>query len=159
MAPPISTIPAGFESRRAATEYIENELMKRIMFLDGAMGTQIQDLRLSEEDFRGDRFTDHKHDLKGNNDLLVLTQPKAIYQIHRNYLLAGADFIETNTFSGTTIAQADYGMESVVYELNKVATEIARDACTDMLQETPDRPRFVCGAIGPTNRTCSISPS
>ncbi|KAJ2495059.1 hypothetical protein GGI11_008572, partial [Coemansia sp. RSA 2049] len=124
-----------------------------------AMGTQIQELRLSEEDFRGDRFTDHTHDLKGNNDLLVLTQPKAIYQIHLNYLLAGADFVETNTFSGTTIAQADYGMESVVYELNKVATEIARDACVDMLKETPDRPRFVCGAIGPTNRTCSISPS
>ncbi|KAJ1663482.1 hypothetical protein IW140_001172 [Coemansia sp. RSA 1813] len=156
---PISMVPTGFESRRAATEYIENELKKRIMFLDGAMGTQIQDLRLSEEDFRGDRFTEHTHDLKGNNDLLVLTQPKAIYQIHRNYLLAGADFIETNTFSGTTIAQADYGMESVVYELNKVATEIAREACADMLKETPDRPRFVCGAIGPTNRTCSISPS
>ncbi|KAJ2774252.1 hypothetical protein GGI18_004601, partial [Coemansia linderi] len=156
---PISTIPAGFKSRRAATEYIESEMKKRIMFLDGAMGTQIQNLRLSEEDFRGERFKDHTHDLKGNNDLLVLTQPKAIYGIHRNYLLAGADFIETNTFSGTTIAQADYGMESVVYELNKIAAEIARDACADVLKETPDRPRFVCGAIGPTNRTCSISPS
>ncbi|KAJ2741911.1 hypothetical protein GGI20_004850, partial [Coemansia sp. BCRC 34301] len=156
---PISTIPAGFESRRAATEYIESEMKKRIMFLDGAMGTQIQNLRLSEEDFRGERFKGHSHDLKGNNDLLVFTQPKAIYGIHRNYLLAGADFIETNTFSGTTIAQADYGMESVVYELNKIAAEIARDACADILKETPDRPRFVCGAIGPTNRTCSISPS
>ncbi|KAJ2900814.1 hypothetical protein IWW38_000189 [Coemansia aciculifera] len=157
--PPFSTIPAGFESRRAATEYIESEMKKRIMFLDGAMGTQIQNLRLSEEDFRGERFKDHSHDLKGNNDLLVFTQPKAIYGIHRNYLIAGADFIETNTFSGTTIAQADYGMESVVYELNKIAAEIARDACADVLKETPDRPRFVCGAIGPTNRTCSISPS
>ncbi|KAJ1962317.1 hypothetical protein GGI12_002719, partial [Dipsacomyces acuminosporus] len=156
---PISVIPAGFESRRAATEYIESELRKRIMFLDGAMGTQIQDLRLTEEDFRGDRFKNHGQDLKGNNDLLVFTQPKSIYGIHRNYLLAGADFVETNTFSGTTIAQADYAMESVVYELNKVAAEIAREACADMLQETPDRPRFVCGAIGPTNRTCSISPS
>ncbi|KAJ2440278.1 hypothetical protein GGF42_007677, partial [Coemansia sp. RSA 2424] len=156
---PISTIPAGFASRRAATEYIESEMKKRIMFLDGAMGTQIQNLRLSEEDFRGERFKGHSHDLKGNNDLLVFTQPKAIYGIHRNYLLAGADFIETNTFSGTTIAQADYGMESVVYELNKIAAEIARDACADVLKETPDRPRFVCGAIGPTNRTCSISPS
>ncbi|KAJ2722014.1 hypothetical protein GGI07_003604 [Coemansia sp. Benny D115] len=156
---PISLTPAGFSSRRAANEYIENEMKKRIMFLDGAMGTQIQDLRLSEEDFRGDRFKDHTHDLKGNNDLLVFTQPEAIYGIHRNYLLAGADFIETNTFSGTTIAQADYGMESIVYELNKVASEIARRACDDMLKETPDRPRFVCGAIGPTNRTCSISPS
>ncbi|KAJ2729414.1 hypothetical protein H4S00_000485 [Coemansia sp. D1744] len=156
---PISTIPAGFTSRRAATEYIESELNKRIMFLDGAMGTQIQDLRLSEEDFRGERFKDHKKDLKGNNDLLVLTQPKCIYEIHRNYLLAGADFVETNTFSGTTIAQADYAAEAIVYELNKVAAEIARDACSDVLKETPDRPRFVCGAIGPTNRTCSISPS
>ncbi|KAI8319189.1 methionine synthase [Martensiomyces pterosporus] len=157
--PPISIVPAGFESRRAATEYIESEIKKRIMFLDGAMGTQIQDLRLSEEDFRGDRFKNHPQDLKGNNDLLVFTQSKAIYGIHRNYLLAGADFIETNTFSGTTIAQADYAMEHVVYELNKVAAEIAREACADMLKETPDRPRFVCGAIGPTNRTCSISPS
>ncbi|KAJ1991480.1 hypothetical protein GGI25_003463 [Coemansia spiralis] len=156
---PFSTIPAGFESRRAANEYIERELKKRIMFLDGAMGTQIQDLRLSEDDFRGNRFKGHGKDLKGNNDLLVLTQPKAIYQIHRNYLLAGADFIETNTFSGTTIAQADYGMESIVYELNKVAAEIAKEACKDIFTETPDRPRFVCGAIGPTNRTCSISPS
>ncbi|KAJ1727324.1 hypothetical protein LPJ61_004631 [Coemansia biformis] len=156
---PISTVPAGFASRRAATEYIESELKKRIMFLDGAMGTQIQDLRLSEADFRGELFRDHPKDLKGNNDLLVFTQRDAVYGIHRNYLLAGADFVETNTFSGTTIAQADYGMEHVVYELNKVAAEIARDACTDILKETPDRPRFVCGAIGPTNRTCSISPS
>ncbi|KAJ2158450.1 hypothetical protein GGF46_003767 [Coemansia sp. RSA 552] len=156
---PLSTIPAGFDSRRAATTYIEDELKKRIMFLDGAMGTQIQDLRLSESDFRGERFKDHPKDLKGNNDLLVLTQPKSVYGIHRNYLLAGADFVETNTFSGTTIAQADYGAEAIVYELNKVAAEIAREACADMLKETPDRPRFVCGAVGPTNRTCSISPS
>ncbi|KAJ2774496.1 hypothetical protein IWQ57_000800, partial [Coemansia nantahalensis] len=123
------------------------------------MGTQIQDLRLSEADFRGEMFKDHPKDLKGNNDLLVFTQRDAVYGIHRNYLVAGADFVETNTFSGTTIAQADYGMEAVVYELNRVAAEIAREACTDMLRETPDRPRFVCGAIGPTNRTCSISPS
>ncbi|KAJ2302887.1 hypothetical protein IWW55_003201, partial [Coemansia sp. RSA 2706] len=144
---PLSFVPAGFDSRRAATEYIEAELTKRIMFLDGAMGTQIQDLRLNEADFRGERFKDHPKDLKGNNDLLVLTQPKSIYTIHRNYLLAGADFIETNTFSGTTIAQADYAAEDIVYELNKVAAEIARDACRDVLKETPDRPRFVCGAI------------
>ncbi|KAJ2888534.1 hypothetical protein FB639_000576 [Coemansia asiatica] len=159
MSARISTVPAGFSSRKAANEYIESEMKKRIMFLDGAMGTQIQNLRLSEDDFRGERFKDHTHDLKGNNDLLVFTQPKAIYNIHRNYLLAGADFVETNTFSGTTIAQADYGTESIVYELNKIASEIARAACDDMLKETPDRPRFVCGAIGPTNRTCSISPS
>ncbi|KAJ1742628.1 hypothetical protein LPJ79_002066, partial [Coemansia sp. RSA 1821] len=160
---PLSTVPKGFDSRQAATKYIEAEMDKRIMFLDaaaiGAMGTQIQDLRLSEGDFRSERFKNHPKDLKGNNDLLVLTQPKAIYNIHRNYLLAGADFVETNTFSGTAIAQADYAAEDIVYELNKVAAEIARDACSDMLQETPDRPRFVCGAIGPTNRTCSISPS
>ncbi|KAJ2083871.1 hypothetical protein H4R24_000523 [Coemansia sp. RSA 988] len=156
---PFSIVPAGFESRRAATEYIENEMSKRIMFLDGAMGTEIQELRLSEEDFRTERFKDHHKDLKGNNDLLVLTQPKLIYKIHLNYLLAGADFVETNSFSGTSIAQSDYGMESIVYELNKAAAEVARDACVGMLKETPDRPRFVCGGIGPTNRTCSISPS
>ncbi|KAJ2617371.1 hypothetical protein H4S08_000339 [Coemansia sp. RSA 1365] len=156
---PFSIVPAGFTSRCAATEYIESELNKRIMFLDGAMGTEIQELRLSEEDFRGERFRNHNKDLKGNNDLLVLTQPKLIYKIHLDYLLAGADFIGTNAFSGSSIAQSDYGLESYAYELNKAAAEIAKDACVDMLKESPDRPRFVYGGIGPTNRTCSISPS
>ncbi|KAJ2079023.1 hypothetical protein H4R24_004064 [Coemansia sp. RSA 988] len=123
------------------------------------MGTEIQNLRLSEKEFRGERFKDHHKDLKSDLDLLVLTQPTAIYKIHLDYLLAGADFIETNSFSGTSIAQSEYGMEAIVYELNKAAAKIARDACVDMLKVTPDRPRFVCGGIGPTNRTCSMRPS
>ncbi|RKP35099.1 homocysteine S-methyltransferase, partial [Dimargaris cristalligena] len=145
--------------RPSATAYLAEALPKRILFLDGAMGTQIQDLRLSEAQFRSDRFKDHPKDVKGNNDLLVLTQPEAIYQIHLNYLRAGADLIETNTFSSTSIAQADYAMEDLAYELNKVAAQLAKRACEDVTAETPDRPRYVCGALGPTNRTCSISPS
>ncbi|RKP04891.1 Homocysteine S-methyltransferase, partial [Thamnocephalis sphaerospora] len=127
--------------------------------LSGAMGTQIQTLRLSEEDFRGTRFADHPKDVKGNNDVLVLTKPEVIVAIHKAYLMAGADFVETNTFSSTSIAQADYAMEHLAYELNKVAAELARKACEEVTAEQPDKPRYVCGAIGPTNRTASISPS
>ncbi|WP_062230662.1 methionine synthase [Aureimonas sp. N4] len=130
---------------------------ERILILDGAMGTQIQGLGLQEEHFRGDRFHDCTCHLQGNNDLLVLTQPKAIEDIHFAYLMAGADIVETNTFSGTTIAQADYAMEAVVYELNREGAAVARRACA-RAEAADGRRRFVAGAIGPTNRTASISP-
>lgn len=127
------------------------------MIIDGAMGTMIQRLKLTEEDFRGDLFRDHPKDLKGDNDLLVLTRPQYIKQIHLDMLAAGADFVETNTFNGTSLAQADYGMEHMVYEINKRAAELAKEACAEM--STPDKPRFVFGALGPTNKTASISGS
>ncbi|KAI9364866.1 methionine synthase [Zopfochytrium polystomum] len=130
------------------------------MFIDGAMGTMIQRYKFTEAQFRGDRFVNHKKDfLKGNNDLLSLTQPEAIMEIHRQYLLAGSDMVETNTFSGTSIAQADYHMEDLAYELNKVSAEIAKKVCIEVTAMDPSKPRFVVGAIGPTNRTASISPS
>jgi 5-methyltetrahydrofolate--homocysteine methyltransferase len=130
---------------------------ERILVLDGAMGTEIQNLRLTEDDFRGERFKDHGHDLKGNNDLLILTQPDAIRAIHLDYFRAGSDIVETNTFSGTSIAQADYGLEHIVYDLNFDGARLAREAA--ILAEKEDgRRRFVAGAIGPTNRTLSISP-
>ena len=135
---------------------IEHILKQRILVLDGAMGTMIQRYNLSAEDFRGEQFKHHTFDVKGNNDLLSITRPDIIKAIHKEYLDAGADIIETNTFSGTSIAQADYSLESIVYELNfqsaKIAKEVA-SACS-----TSDKPRFVAGAIGPTNRTASISP-
>ena len=130
---------------------------ERILVLDGAMGTEIQTLKLTEEDFRGERFRDHGHDLRGNNDLLILTQPDAVRDIHLRYFRAGADIVETNTFSGTAIAQADYGLEAIVYDLNREGARLAREAAT--LAQTEDgRRRFVAGAVGPTNRTLSISP-
>lgn len=130
---------------------------ERILVLDGAMGTQIQNLKLSEADFRGERFKGFNHDLKGNNDIIALTQPEALRDIHLAYFRAGADIVETNTFSGTSIAQADYGMEAIVYELNVACSRLAREAA--MIAEKEDgRRRFVAGAIGPTNRTLSISP-
>ncbi|GEO99070.1 methionine synthase [Methylobacterium haplocladii] len=130
---------------------------EKILVLDGAMGTVIQRLGYGEADFRGARFMDHSHDQKGNNDLLILTQPDAIRQIHLDYFLAGADVCETNTFSGTTIAQADYGMESIIHELNSEGARLAREAAK-LAEEQDGRRRFVAGAIGPTNRTLSISP-
>jgi len=133
-------------------------LAKRILLLDGAMGTMIQRHRLTEADFRGERFRTHGRDLKGNNDLLILTRPDVIGEIHRDYLAAGADIIETNTFSSTAIAQADYGLESIAYELSLEGARLARAAADEWNRRTPDRPRFVAGAIGPTNRTLSISP-
>jgi 5-methyltetrahydrofolate--homocysteine methyltransferase len=126
--------------------------------LDGAMGSMIQQYNLTEDDYRGERFADWPHDLKGNNDLLSLTKPDVIREIHRQYLDAGADIIETNTFSGTTIAMADYRMESLVYELNYESARIAKLEADAVTQENPDRPRYVAGAIGPTNRTASLSP-
>jgi 5-methyltetrahydrofolate--homocysteine methyltransferase len=131
---------------------------KRILVLDGAMGTLIQGLRLTEADFRGARFKDWPRDLKGNNDLLILTKPEAIRGFHLDYLRAGADIVETNTFASTSIAQADYGMEGLAYELNLAGARLAREAADIVTAETPERPRFVAGAVGPTNRSASISP-
>jgi len=124
--------------------------------MDGAMGTMIQRYTLTEEDFRGSHFPESKIPLKGNNDLLSITRPDIIKAIHLEYLNAGADIIETNTFSGTTISQADYELESAVYEINFQSAKLAKEAALEL--STPDKPRFVAGAIGPTNRTCSISP-
>ena len=137
---------------------INNALKNRILILDGAMGTMIQQYNLTEEDFRGERFKDWNQPLKGNNDFLSITCPAIIKSIHREYLEAGADIIETNTFSGTTIAMADYGMEELVYKLNYESAKIAREVCDEFKGVTPDKPRFVAGAIGPTNRTASLSP-
>ncbi len=135
---------------------LDRLLADRILILDGAMGTMIQNHRLEEADYRGERFADWKQDLKGNNDLLVLTQPQIIRGIHRQYLQAGADLVETNTFNAQRISLADYGMEALAYEINVAAAGLARSAADEF--STPDRPRFVCGALGPTNRTASISP-
>ncbi len=137
---------------------IRKELEKRILVLDGAMGTMIQRYGLTEDDFRGEVFKNSKIDLKGNNDLLCLTRPDIIQEIHEHYLEVGADIIETNTFSGTTIAQTDYHTQDCVYELNKAAAEIARKAADKYTAQNPDKPRFVAGAMGPTNKTASLSP-
>jgi 5-methyltetrahydrofolate--homocysteine methyltransferase len=137
---------------------IQSLLEQRILILDGAMGTMIQQHKLEEEDYRGERFKKWPCDLKGNNDLLSITQPHIIKDIHTQYLEAGADIIETNTFNATQIAMADYRMEKLVYELNVEGAKLAREAADEMTQKTPDKPRFVAGVLGPTNRTCSISP-
>lgn len=128
------------------------------MVLDGAMGTMIQRYTLSEEDFRGERFKNHKYPLKGNNDLLSLTQPGIIKDIHRQYFEAGADIVETNTFSGTSVAQADYHLEDIVYDLNYESAKIAKEIANEITRQNPDKPRFVAGALGPTNKTASLSP-
>ena len=137
---------------------LKREARTRILILDGAMGTMIQRYRLDEAGYRGTRFKDHRHDLKGNNDLLVLTQPHIISEIHNAYLEAGADIIETNTFNSQAISQSDYGLDSIAHELNVAAAKLAREAADVWTARTPDKPRFVAGAIGPTNRTASISP-
>jgi 5-methyltetrahydrofolate--homocysteine methyltransferase len=131
-------------------------LAKRIAILDGAMGTMIQRFKLNEEQYRGERFKDFHKDVKGNNELLSLTRPDVIRDIHERYLAAGADLIETNTFGATTIAQADYDMADLAYEMNVASARIAREACDKY--STPDKPRFVAGAVGPTPKTASISP-
>src|SRR5215204_1022958 len=133
-------------------------LKQRIIVLDGAMGTMIQTYGLSEEDYRGERFKDYPRELKGNNDLLSITQPRIIRDIHEAVMEAGADLIETNTFNSTSISQADYGMEDLVYELNYESARVAREAADGFTEKTQDRPRFVAGAIGPTSRTASLSP-
>ncbi len=145
-------------SKTDAAAALKAAARDRILVLDGAMGTMIQDLRLDEAGYRGARFKDWPQDVKGNNDLLNLTQGEAIRDIHVAYLEAGADIVETNTFSSTTIAQADYAMEELAYELNLVGARLAREACDIVTKRDPARPRFVAGALGPTNRTLSISP-
>src|ERR1700733_14227448 len=140
---------------------IKKELQKRILIIDGAMGTMIQQHKLEEKDYRGDRFKDWHTDVKGNNDLLSITQPQVIVDIHNQYLEAGADIIETNTFSSTSIAQADYDMQSLAYELNVAAAKCARNAVKDFLancQLPTAHSVFVAGAIGPLNKTLSLSP-
>src|SRR5262245_2628490 len=137
---------------------LESLLSRHILVLDGAMGTMIQRLKFTEADFRGKRFASHPKDLKGNSDVLVLTQPDAIAGIHHQYLEAGSDLIETNTFNGTSLVQSDYGLEALAYEINVEGTRLARAAADEWTRKTPDKPRFVAGSIGPMNRTLSISP-
>ena len=137
---------------------IREQLNKRILILDGAMGTMIQRYKLEEKDFRNEALKDHPKPLQGNNDLLSITRPDVIKAIHAQYFEAGADIVETNTFSGTTIAQADYGLEHLVYEINYQSAKIAREVADEFTAKTPDKPRYVAGAMGPTNRTASLSP-
>ncbi len=143
---------------RDRLDALTTALRSRILVLDGAMGTMIQRRKLDEAAYRGKRFAAYDREVKGNNDLLNLTQPDIVREIHAEYLDAGADIVETNTFSSTTIAQADYGMEALAYELNKEGARLAREAADAATAKTPDKPRFVAGALGPTNRTASISP-
>jgi 5-methyltetrahydrofolate--homocysteine methyltransferase len=141
-----------------AVDTLRSLLERRVLILDGAMGTMIQRAKLTEADFRGERFATHPRDLKGDSDILVLTRPDVISAIHHEYLAAGADIIETNTFGGTAVAQADYELEPFAYEINVEGARLAREAADAWTAKTPDRPRFVAGALGPTNRTLSISP-
>ena len=140
------------------SDILYQNLQQKILVLDGAMGTMLQRYQFTEEDYRGERFKNWESPLKGNNDLLSLTQPNAIEEVHKKYLEAGADIIETNTFSATTIAMADYHMEDLVYELNYESAKIARKVCDEFTAITPEKPRFVAGSIGPTNKTASLSP-
>ena len=151
----------------ARTQLLLDALKQRILVIDGAMGTMLQSYKLDESGYRGERFCDghdaqHTHgtgcDLKGNNDLLTLTQPDIIKAVHTAYLDAGADMVETNTFNSTSISQADYHLEHLVYELNRDGAKLARESCDAVEAKTPDKPRFVIGVLGPTSRTASISP-
>jgi 5-methyltetrahydrofolate--homocysteine methyltransferase len=137
---------------------LRQRLNQQILILDGAMGTMIQSYKLKEADYRGERFAQHATDLGGNNDLLCLTQPNIIGEIHRAYLAAGADIIETNTFNSTAVSQSDYHLEDIVFELNFAAARLAREIADEFSAKTPEKPRFVAGVLGPTSRTCSISP-
>jgi 5-methyltetrahydrofolate--homocysteine methyltransferase len=145
-------------TRQERLEALETAASERILVLDGAAGTMIQGYELDEAGFRGERFKDWPKDLRGNNDLINLTQPGILREIHDAYLEAGADIVETNTFSSTTIAQADYGMEELAAEMNREGARIAREAADSWAEKTPDKPRWVAGALGPTNRTASLSP-
>jgi len=147
--------------KSTAFAVMESQMKKRIMVIDGAMGTMVQRKKLVEKDFRGTQFVKHTHDLKGNNDILVVTRPDIITDIHEQYLAAGADIIETNSFSGTSIAQADYELQAYdeVFRINKCAAQLAKAACVKFTAKDPSKPRFAAGAIGPTNRTLSVSPS
>ena len=140
------------------TELLKQCLTQRILFLDGAMGTMIQSYKLEEKDYRGERFAQWETDLKGNNDLLSLTQPDIIKAIHSAYFEVGSDIVETNTFNATSIAMADYKMEALAYEINVEAARVAREAADEYTKKTPEKPRFVAGVLGPTNRTASMSP-
>jgi methionine synthase I (cobalamin-dependent) len=142
----------------SSAKLLERAAAARILIIDGAMGTMIQRHKLDEAGYRGARFKDWPRDVKGNNDLLVLTQPQIISEIHEQYLEAGADIIETNTFNAQRISMADYGMEELAYEINLAAAKLARAAADKWTEKTPEKPRFVAGAVGPTNRTASISP-
>lgn len=137
---------------------IEKLLEDRILFLDGAMGTMIQKYKLSEEDYRGDRFADFEHSVKGNNDLLCITQPQIIKDIHSEFLAAGADIIETNTFNGNAISMEDYHMEDLVYEINREGARIAKEVAVSFTDKEPNKPRFVAGSMGPTTKLASMSP-
>ena len=137
---------------------ITEVLKEKILVLDGAMGTMLQAYKFTEEDFRGELFKDWKLPVQGNNDMLSITQPEAIKEVHRKYFAAGADIVETNTFSSTTIAMADYEMEDYVYQLNYESAKIAKEVAEEFTKENPDKPRFVAGSIGPTNKTGSMSP-
>ena len=139
-------------------ETLRRLMAERILILDGAMGTMIQGYGLTEEDFRGEVLKDHGQDLKGNNDLLCLTRPDVVEEIHLKFLRAGADILETNTFNAQAISQADYDTQHLSYEINVAASRLARKACDTVTAEDPSRPRFVAGSLGPTNRTLSISP-
>ncbi len=145
-------------ARNARLQALQHALSQRILILDGGMGTMIQSYKLEESDYRGERFVDWPSDVKGNNDLLLLSRPDVIQAIEKAYLDAGADILETNTFNATRVSQADYGMEELVYELNVEGARLAREVADAKTAETPDRPRFVAGVLGPTSRTCSISP-
>jgi len=138
---------------------IEDILKERIMILDGAMGTMIQRHKLTEDDFRNDSLKDHPHPLKGNNDLLSITRPDIIKEIHKQYFEAGTDIIETNTFGGTTVAQADYHLEHLVYDINFQAAKIAREVADEFTRKEPHKPRFVAGSMGPTTKLASMSPN
>uniref|UniRef100_A0AC11DZ85 5-methyltetrahydrofolate-homocysteine methyltransferase n=1 Tax=Ovis aries TaxID=9940 RepID=A0AC11DZ85_SHEEP len=158
MAPTLQDLMPSAGMEKTLQDEIEAILRERIMVLDGGMGTMIQRHKLSEEDFRGQEFKDHARPLKGNNDILSITQPNVIYQIHKDYLLAGADIIETNTFSSTAIAQADYGLEHLAYRMNMCSAGVARKAAEEVTLQTGIK-RYVAGALGPTNKTLSVSPS
>ncbi len=144
--------------RAARLQALQQALKERILILDGGMGTMIQSYKLQEEDYRGARFADWPSDVKGNNDLLLLSRPDVIQAIEKAYLDAGADILETNTFNATRVSQADYDMQELAYEMNVEGARLAREVADAKTAETPDRPRFVAGVLGPTSRTCSISP-
>ncbi|MGB1192598.1 MAG: homocysteine S-methyltransferase family protein, partial [Pseudomonadales bacterium] len=154
MAKP-STDPSSAGTREAS---LHQALQDRILVIDGAMGSMIQTYDLQEADYRGERFADFPKDLKGNNDLLCLTKPDVIRDIHRVYLDAGADILETNTFNGTRVAQGDYSLEDIAAEINLEGAKIAREVADEYTAKNPDKPRFVAGVLGPTPRTASISP-
>ena len=145
-------------NRESRITQLHTAIQNRILILDGAMGSLIQSYQLEEDDYRGDRFADWPSDIKGNNDLLSITRPDVILAIHKSYLDSGSDILETNTFNSTAVSQADYGMQDLAYELNKAGAALARQACDAKTLETPDKPRWVSGVLGPTSKTLSLSP-